>query len=124
MLHAEATFELDPPNTDEIARRPRHVLSLGLPYLIGPQQYGVCERKRAEAGANDLADLSVVPVEEAEGRLLDFEERWDDQYAVIGNTGRRHCESADIGSAITTFSYANARVERQRSSASHGLLPS
>jgi putative transposase len=46
------------------------------------------ERKRV---AHDLRQIyQAVTVEEAEGRLLEFEGRWDDQYAVIGKTWRRH----------------------------------
>jgi putative transposase len=46
------------------------------------------ERKRV---AHDLRQIyQAVTVEEAEGRLLEFEERWDDRYAVIGKTWRRH----------------------------------
>src|SRR3982751_3633230 len=46
------------------------------------------ERKRV---AHDLRQIyQAVTVEEAEGRLAEFEERWDDKYAVIGKTGRRH----------------------------------
>jgi len=42
------------------------------------------ERKRV---AHDLRQIyQAVTVEEAEGRLRDFEERWDDKYAVIGKT--------------------------------------
>ena len=44
------------------------------------------ERKRV---AHDLRQIyQAVTVEEAEGRLLEFEGRWDDQYAVIGKTWR------------------------------------
>jgi putative transposase len=46
------------------------------------------ERKRV---AHDLRQIyQAVTVEEAEGRLAEFEERWDDKYAVIGKTWRRH----------------------------------
>jgi len=46
------------------------------------------ERKRV---AHDLRQIyQAVTVEEAEGRLLEFEERWGNQYAVIGKTWRRH----------------------------------
>ena len=46
------------------------------------------ERKRV---AHDLRQIyQSATVEEAEGRLLEFEERWTDKYAVIGKTWRRH----------------------------------
>ena len=42
------------------------------------------ERKRV---AHDLRQIyQAATVEEAEGRLAEFEERWDDKYAVIGKT--------------------------------------
>lgn len=34
VLHGLASFELDPPETVEMARRQTHVISLGLPYLV------------------------------------------------------------------------------------------
>jgi putative transposase len=46
------------------------------------------ERKRV---AHDLRQIyHADTVEEAEGRLAEFEEHWDDKYAVIGKTWRRH----------------------------------
>jgi putative transposase len=46
------------------------------------------ERKRV---AHDLRQIyQAVTVEEAEGRLVDFEQRWDEKYAVIGKMWRRH----------------------------------
>lgn len=34
VLHGLASFELDPPDAVEMARRQAHVISLGLPYLV------------------------------------------------------------------------------------------
>jgi len=34
VLHGLASFELDPPDTAEMARRYAHAISLGLPYLV------------------------------------------------------------------------------------------
>src|SRR3954447_6175218 len=46
------------------------------------------ERKRV---AHDLRQIyQAVTFEEAEGRLLESEGRWEDKYAVIGKTWRRH----------------------------------
>jgi putative transposase len=46
------------------------------------------ERKRV---AHDLRQIyQAVTVEEAEGRLVEFEQRWDEKYAVIGKMWRRH----------------------------------
>src|SRR3954452_10375662 len=46
------------------------------------------ERKRV---AHDLRQIyQAVTVEEAEGQLVDFEQRWDEKYAVIGKMWRRH----------------------------------
>jgi phosphinothricin acetyltransferase len=37
VLHGTATFELEPPDMDEIGRRRSSVLSLGLPFLVAEQ---------------------------------------------------------------------------------------
>lgn len=37
VLHGLATFEIEPPDTAEIARRRAHVLAQGLPYLVAEQ---------------------------------------------------------------------------------------
>src|SRR3954465_6463084 len=47
--------------------------------------------KERKTVAADLRQIyQAVTVEEAEGRLVEFEGRWDDKYAVIGKTWRRH----------------------------------
>ena len=37
VLHGLATFEIEPPDAAEMARRRAHVLALGLPYLVAEQ---------------------------------------------------------------------------------------
>ena len=42
VLHGLASFELDPPDTAEMARRYAHVISLGLPYLVAELGGRIC----------------------------------------------------------------------------------
>src|SRR5260370_27706534 len=41
VLHSAATFELDPPAQDEMAKRRSGILALGLPYLVAEHQQAV-----------------------------------------------------------------------------------
>jgi phosphinothricin acetyltransferase len=41
VVHSAATFELDPPAQDEMAKRRSHILALGMPYLVAEHQQAV-----------------------------------------------------------------------------------
>ena len=41
VLHSAATFELDPPPPDEMAKRRSTILSLGMPYVVAEHQQAV-----------------------------------------------------------------------------------
>ena len=41
VLHSAATFELDPPAQDEMAKRRSAILALGMPYLVAEHQQAV-----------------------------------------------------------------------------------
>jgi L-amino acid N-acyltransferase YncA len=38
VLHSAATFEVDPPSRDEMAKRRSHILAIGLPYLVAEHE--------------------------------------------------------------------------------------
>ena len=49
VLHSSATFELDPPGRDEMAKRHSDIVTLGLPYLVAEQHGAVAGYAYASA---------------------------------------------------------------------------
>ncbi len=73
VLHGLASFEEEPPGTDELARRFRDVTQRGLPYLVAEYGaelvgYGYCAPYRARSGYRHTLEDSVYVRHDMTGR--------------------------------------------------------
>jgi L-amino acid N-acyltransferase YncA len=100
--HSTATFELDPPSDDEMAKRRSDILSLGLPYLVAERDgailgYAYGGRYRPRPGYKFTIEDSVYVDPQRVGQgcgkallaaLIEKCEQgpWRQMIAVIGDT--------------------------------------
>jgi L-amino acid N-acyltransferase YncA len=120
VLHTSATFEIDPPSREEMAKRRSHVLTLGLPYLIAEENgtvigyaYAHLYRPRAAYRFTVEDSIYVDPKHAGKGcgralltALVSACEKgpWRQMIAVIGGSENlasiglhRRCGFMDVG---------------------------
>ena len=120
VLHTSATFEIDPPSREEMAKRRSHVLTLGLPYLTAEEHgavigyaYAHLYRPRAAYRFTVEDSIYVDPKHAGKGcgqtlltALISACEKgpWRQMIAVIGDSENlasiglhRRCGFRDIG---------------------------
>jgi phosphinothricin acetyltransferase len=102
VLHGAATFELDPPAQEEMAKRRSHILALDMPYLVAERQeavvgYAYASSYRPRPAYRFTVEDSIYIDPEHVGRgcgrvllaaLIEHCERgpWRQMIAVIGDS--------------------------------------
>jgi L-amino acid N-acyltransferase YncA len=103
VLHSSATFEVDPPSRDEMAKRHFDIVTLGLPYLVAEQDgavagYAYASAYRPRPAYRFTVEDSIYIDPQHTGRgcgrillaaLIEHCERgpWRQMIAVIGDSG-------------------------------------